>query len=60
MEAALVGFLVNLGAANFVAALDDIDRRLFSAHQLAHDLVYNAVFDEWLDSFWGFHRGSIN
>jgi hypothetical protein len=59
MESALVGFLVNLCATNLVAALDNVDRRLFSALELAQDFVYQAVFDEWFDSFWDFHWSEV-
>ena len=56
VEAALVGFLVDLCATYLVAALDDIDRGFLSAHQLAQDAVYHAVLDERLDSLGDFHR----
>ena len=54
-EAAFAGFLVDLGTAYLVAATHHIDRGFLAAHQLADDLIHQAVFDERSDSFRGFH-----
>ena len=45
-EAALVGFLVDLGAADFLAAAHEIDRGLLAALELADDVVDESVLDE--------------
>jgi hypothetical protein len=57
-EAALLGFLVDLGAAQVVAALDNIDHCLLAAHQLADHLVDQAVGDQGQESARGFHGDS--
>ena len=54
-EAALVGFLVDLGAARLVAAAHHVDHRLLAAHQLAHDRVDQAFVDQRLQSLGWFH-----
>jgi hypothetical protein len=45
-EAALIGFLVDFGAANVFAAANDIDGGLLAAHQLAEHLIDEAFFNE--------------
>src|SRR5678816_4204146 len=45
-KAALVRFLVDLGAARLLAAVNDIDHRLLAAHQLAHDRVDQAFLEQ--------------
>ncbi len=53
-EAALVGFLVDLGAARVVAAAHHEDHRFLAAHELAHDGIDHAVFDQGKESLRGF------
>ena len=50
-KAALVGFLVDLGAADVVAAAHDEHHRFLAAHELAHDVVDQTVFDQGFESF---------
>ncbi len=59
MEAALVGFFVNLGATDFVAALHDIDGGFFAALELAQHIVNESVFDEGGNSFWCLHQSKV-
>jgi hypothetical protein len=54
-KTALVGLFINLGATNFVAALDDVDHRLLAAHQLAENAVHQAISDQRLNSARRFH-----
>ena len=49
-ETALLGVLVDLGAADLVAAADDIDGRFLAAHQLAQHLVDQAFDHQRLES----------
>ncbi|MDT4846818.1 hypothetical protein FQZ97_808530 [compost metagenome] len=49
-EAALVGFLVDLGAARVLAAAHDVHHGLLAAHELAHDAVDQPFVDEGLQS----------
>ena len=56
-ETALIGFLVDFGAANRFAAANDIDGGLLAAHQLANHLIDEAFFDECGESVRGFHGG---
>jgi hypothetical protein len=46
MEAALVGFLIDLGAANFASGEHDIDRCLLAALEGAYDLIDETVADQ--------------
>ena len=55
-EAALVGFLVDLGATQAVAATHHIDRGFLAAHQRAHDLVDQTVFDQRFQASGCLHR----
>ena len=55
VKAPLLGFLVNLGAANLVASGDDVHRRFLAALELANDGVNHAVFDQRLQAFGYFH-----
>ncbi len=55
-EVALLGVLVDLGAANLVAAADHVDRGLLAAHQLAGDFVDQAFFGQRNESGRDFHR----
>ena len=59
LEAALGGLLVHLGALHPVAAADHIDVRLFAAHQPADHFVHQAVVDQGLYPFRGFHAALI-
>ena len=54
-EAALRGFFVDLGATDVVAATHYINGGFLATHQLAHDFVDQAFFNQGLDSFWCFH-----
>jgi hypothetical protein len=54
MEAALVGFLVHLGAADLFPAAHHIDHRFLAALQLAQDFVDEAFLDERQQSLGGF------
>ena len=54
-EAALIGFLVHLGAADMLAAPHDVYRGLLAAHQLTDDLVHEAFFEHCGKSFRSFH-----
>ena len=58
-KAALVGFLVNLGAAHLVAAANDEDHRLLAAHELADHVIDQAVFEQRFESFRDFHGASF-
>ena len=53
-EGALFGFLVDLGAADFLAAAHDEDDRFLAAHELAEDFVDEAFLDQRKQSFRGF------
>ena len=59
LETTLVGFLVNLGAANLAAATHDEHVGFLAAHQWTDHFVDQAVFDQGFDSFGDFHRGLI-
>src|SRR5690606_37839599 len=54
-EAALVRLLVDCGAAQLIAAANDVDVRLLAAQQGAHHLVHQAVVHQGLYAFGGFH-----
>ena len=55
-ETALVGFLVDLGAAQLVAAAHHIYRCFLSAHQRSQHLVDQAILDQRFESFRRFHQ----
>ena len=55
-EAAVVGLLVDLGAADFLPDPDHEDVGLLAAAHLGDDLVYDAVFDEGKEA-GGFSSG---
>jgi hypothetical protein len=54
-KASFTGLFIDLGAAYFRAAPHHIDSRFFSAHQRANNFIYNAVIDQWLNTFWSLH-----
>ena len=54
-KAALVGFLVDFGAAGFIAAANHINHRFLAAHELADDGIDQALFNEGLESWRCFH-----
>ena len=54
-EAAVGGFLVNLGAARLVAAAHHIDHGFLAAHELANHRVDQALFNKGLQSGGSFH-----
>jgi hypothetical protein len=43
-EAALIGFFVDFGAAHLLATTHHVNGGFLTTHQLAHDLIYQAVF----------------
>jgi hypothetical protein len=55
VKAAIFGFLVDLGAAQLVAAGDDEYRCLFAALEAPHDRIDHAVVDERLQALGNFH-----
>ena len=54
-KTALVGFLVDLGAARVIAAAHDIHHGFLAAHQLANHGVDQSLFNEGLQSWRCFH-----
>ena len=54
-KAALVRFLVDLGAAYLVAAAHDEDHGFFAAHELADHRVDETVFDQRFEARGDFH-----
>ena len=55
VEAAVLGVLVDLGAADLLAAGDHEDRRFLAALELSQDRIDPAVVDERLQALGGFH-----
>ncbi|MCY1426203.1 hypothetical protein D9M71_420190 [compost metagenome] len=55
-EAALVGLLVDLGAAQLIAATHHIHGCFLAAHQRTQHLVDQAILGQWLKAFWCFHQ----
>jgi hypothetical protein len=56
VEAALLGLFVNLRATYLFATANHIDLGLLAAHELADDLVDEAILDQRFNSFWCLHR----
>ena len=59
VETALVGFLVHLGATNLLTTLHDIDHGFLATHELAVDMVNQAVNDQGFDSARGLHVSDV-
>ena len=55
-KATFVGFLVDLGAAQLVAAAHHINRCFLAAHERSQHLVHQAVFDQGFNTFGRLHR----
>ena len=54
-KAALVGLLVDLGAARFIPTAHHEDRGFLPAHQLAHHAIDEPIFDQRFKSLGYFH-----
>jgi hypothetical protein len=48
LKAALRHVFVNFRAANFRSATHDVDRCFLAAFELAHDLIDDAIVEQWL------------
>ena len=55
-EAAFVGLLVDLGAAQLVATPHHIDRCFLATHQWSQHLIHQAILDQGFNTFGRLHR----
>jgi len=55
VEAALLGFLIDLGAQRLAAAGDDVDRGFLAALQPPDDRLDQAILDQRLQALGYFH-----
>ena len=59
-KTALIGFFVNFGTTHVIAAAHHEYHGFFAAHQLANDFIHQSVFDQRLNSLWGFHYSVLS